>query len=463
MYDYDVVVVGGGIGGTAIGGILAFNGLKTLLVEKNEVVGGRCTSYEREGFRVDVGVHTFGRSGKGPLGAVLRMMHMEDAVEWVLARNPGPAQFYGGKFWKFPRELEKLVPDSDYRELIKLLGDLMRIEDTHKLDSVSLKYWLSQYTDNVLVHSFFNGICTMYFVVPYHEASAGEFVRCMSSLAKDMSTGYPKGGCISIPQAYTWGITKFGGDVKTGISAQKIVVEEGRVQGVELESGEFVSSGMVVSNAGIRETVNNLVGRKHFEREYLDYVEGLKYSMSAFTVKLALGKPVTHYKIVNSMTFEDPEEKFRAIAEGKVPEEVDLMVIVPSNYDPSLAPQGKQLIIAGTAVPRESFDKNREKWINNAMENLERMFPGLSKSLLWRDITTPKDIELLGGKEATVVGIAQTSEQSGVNRPKSALPIEGLYLVGGDAGGWGIGTEMAAESAINCSEIILREVKKAKG
>ena len=146
MSGYDVVVVGGGIGGTAIGGILAFNGLKTLLVEKNGVVGGRCTSYEREGFKVDVGVHTFGRSGKGPLGAVLRMMHMEDAVEWVLARNPGPAQFYGGKFWKFPRELEKLVPESDYRELIRLLGELMRIEDTHKLDGVSLKSWLSQYT-----------------------------------------------------------------------------------------------------------------------------------------------------------------------------------------------------------------------------------------------------------------------------------------------------------------------------
>jgi prolycopene isomerase len=37
------------------------------------------------------------------------------------------------------------------------------------------------------------------------------------------------------------------------------------------------------------------------------------------------------------------------------------------------------------------------------------------------------------------------------------LPIEGLYLVGGDAGGWGIGTEMAAKSALECAELIMEK------
>jgi len=35
-----------------------------------------------------------------------------------------------------------------------------------------------------------------------------------------------------------------------------------------------------------------------------------------------------------------------------------------------------------------------------------------------------------------------------------------LYLVGGDAGGWGIGTELAAQSAIDCAELILSNTKK---
>jgi phytoene dehydrogenase-like protein len=77
----DTVIVGGGIGGTAVGALLATAGQKVLLLEKNSIIGGRCASYERDGFIVDVGVHLFGLSGNGPLGEVCRRCGDPDAIE----------------------------------------------------------------------------------------------------------------------------------------------------------------------------------------------------------------------------------------------------------------------------------------------------------------------------------------------------------------------------------------------
>jgi len=460
MAEYDVIIIGGGVGGTGVGALLASKGLKILLIEKNDNIGGRCSTYTKEGFKMDVGIHSFGRTGKGPLGKILNMIGMQEAVEWVLARKPGPRWYHKGQFWAFPRELKNFIPDSEFSIIMKLFRDVMRIKDTQKLDSISVKSWLSEYTSNALIHSFISIFSSIYLVTPYYMASAGEFVRCLSSLSKDLSLGYPKGGCIAVPLAYTNGIKKFGGVVKTKLSAEKIVVKDGKVQGVELNNGEFVSSKIVISNAGIRETINKLVGRDYFNKKYLEYTDNLKYSMSAVTFKIALKKPITHYKVVSLFNFEDHETKFRSILDGKVPDDVDLFIPVPSNYDPNLAPKGKQLILAGTAVSPENFEKHKEKWIKNSMKSLEMVFPELSNNLLWMDVTTPKDIEILGGKESSVVGISQSVGQVGVDRPSSVLPIEGLYLVGGDAGGWGIGTELAAQSAIDCAELILSNKKK---
>jgi len=460
MTDYDAAIIGSGVGGTGVGALLASKGLKILLIEKNDLIGGRCSTYIKEGYKLDVGIHSFGRTSKGPLGKILNIIGMQNAVEWVLARNPGPRWFHKGQFWAFPRELKNFVSDSDYSIIMKLFRDVLRIKDTQKLDNISVKSWLSQYTDNNLIHSFISIFSSIYLVTPYYTASAGEFVRCLSSLSKDLSLGYPKGGCIAVPLAYSEGIKKFGGIIKTKQSAERIVIKDEKVQGVELNNGEFISSKMVVSNAGIRETINNLVGRDYFEKKYLEYTDNLKYSMSAVTLKIALKKPITDYKVVSLFNLENHETKFRSILKGHVPDDVDLFIPIPSNYDLNLAPKGKQLIMAGTAVSPEKFEKHKEKWIQNSMKSLEMVFPDLSDNLLWMDVTTPKAIEILGGKESAVIGIAQSVGQVGADRPSSVLPIEGLYLVGGDAGGWGIGTELAAQSALDCAEIILNNTKK---
>ena len=98
---------------------------------------------------------------------------------------------------------------------MKLINETSKIKATNKLDTNDVKSWLSQYTSNTLIHSYFFMICGLYFVIPYYLASTGEFIRSLTSLNKHQSVGYPNGGCISIPLAFTEAIKKFGGEVKT--------------------------------------------------------------------------------------------------------------------------------------------------------------------------------------------------------------------------------------------------------
>ena len=67
-----VVVIGSGIGGSAATLLLAHAGIPVTLVEKNRRLGGSCSGYEKQGFRIDMGTHMFCRGAKGPLGEVLR-------------------------------------------------------------------------------------------------------------------------------------------------------------------------------------------------------------------------------------------------------------------------------------------------------------------------------------------------------------------------------------------------------
>jgi len=53
--DYDVIVIGAGCGGLSCGALLAKRGMKTLVLEQNDIIGGCCSTFEAEGFHFDTG------------------------------------------------------------------------------------------------------------------------------------------------------------------------------------------------------------------------------------------------------------------------------------------------------------------------------------------------------------------------------------------------------------------------
>ncbi|MHA1788388.1 MAG: FAD-dependent oxidoreductase, partial [Candidatus Helarchaeota archaeon] len=57
--NFDAIIIGSGIGGSACAALLSAEGFKTLVLEKNKEIGGMCSSYKKQGFILDSAIHVF--------------------------------------------------------------------------------------------------------------------------------------------------------------------------------------------------------------------------------------------------------------------------------------------------------------------------------------------------------------------------------------------------------------------
>jgi len=494
MNKYDVIIIGSGVGGVGVGALLSHSGLRTLVIEKNKIIGGRCSSYvkidkEKKKWIIDLGVHGFARTDKGPFGEILKRIQMSDAIKWYHPplENP-PLIRVQNQNLPFPvppylnfEDLKKLIPilgltDQDLKDLFGIFSMVMTIND-RKLEKIynsnlTFDEWLGEKTSNDLIRGLFASICLLQTVVlPWDSgnkkgAAAAEIIKCMRYWYNDASSGYPLGGCISIPQGFINGMRKYGGEIITGQKVTKIFVDDGNAVGIEV-GDETLSSDIIISNIGIKETVE-LVGQKFFPAEYVKYVKNLQMSegeseLNLITIKVGLDKKVTNSPSVfggltdPSEDF-DPKQAIKDIMNDRIPKSFGLFCPIPSNCDPNLAPPGKQLLNIGTAGPTKS--NHWDEWIEWYIDLLEDTFPGVKKHIMWVDVTKSEDIKAWTGRQTgDIIGVAQCVGQVGKKRPKIITPIKNLYLVGADVGAWGIGTEMAAQSALDCADIVLNKIK----
>ena len=183
--------------------------------------------------------------------------------------------------------------------------------------------------------------CT--FVTRADETPVGEWVRCSREMAIKQPTGYPIGGTGAIPEAYVRIMQEHGGRLHRATPIRRIVVEGRVAKGVELRNGAFEASDIVISNAGIKPTVNSLVGREHYSREFLERVDGYEYSLCCGAVKVALDEPIVEDRgLILYIGTDDLAALEEEMGSGRVPNEMQYMMVpIISTVDPTACPEGR--------------------------------------------------------------------------------------------------------------------------
>ena len=454
MKKYEAIIIGTGIGGAAVSALLAHEGRKVLIVDKNKIVGGRCTSYEHKGFTLDLGVHLFGVGNKGSLGEVLRMTGMPDAIDWVTIRRS--SQQVGGESKKYSqKDMIKSLPVEEQNNLTNLFARVHLITDQEiaELWYVPVEKWMNEYTRHPLAHAFIGSIVGQYFCVPSPVASAAEFIKCFKEVLVARSSAYPKGGCIAIPKAYLSVLEKYGGEVRLSTDVKNVIVEGGAAVGVRLKDGSELRAPVIISNADIKATVTDLVGAEHFPKEYVEKITKLTYADSCIMFKIGLKEKITDDQL--RMYMPDDRTPMNKAADKQKPDAVPArmpgMIVVPTNFDSSLGPDDdKQLICFGTGI-RTATDLSKQDWDawRTALRNsLYSAFPQAQDKVLWEKMDTPQLVNAYAGEDGNIIGVGQTVDQIHERRPSVVSPLKGLYYSSAEAGGHGTGTELAASSAM---------------
>ncbi len=497
---YDAIVIGGGHNGLVAAAYLARAGRRVLLLERRSTVGGAAATEEfHPGFRGPTGATLCGLL----LPAIVRDLGLaahglqflpcdpevvalgEDGKALRLWRDPAKAQAEISTF--STRDAEAYPQFTDFLTRLATVADpvlsstppdieslgiadelilLRRAWTARKLGKegvgqavrmvpMSVRSVLNERFETELLKASFAidaliGVCRG----PWSPGTAFGLLHHFLARARGTPWSFVRGGMGNLSRALAAAAQAAGVAIRTDAAVERILVQDGRVSGVRLASGETIAASVVLSNADPKRTFLQLVDPAELGLEFTNQVRNIQMDGAVAKVNFALdaapalatpgdgGRVVPHFRIGPSLEY--LERAYDDAKYGAMSEHPFLDAVVPTVVDPDLAPAGRHVMsvlvqYAPYRLKQGTWDDQRERIGDTAADLLEEHIPGFRKMVLGREVLTPADLEqrfgLTGGH---IYHGEMTLNQQFVLRPvpgwsQYRTPIAGLYLCGSGA------------------------------
>jgi phytoene dehydrogenase-like protein len=527
MKSWDAIVVGAGHNGLVNACYLQRAGLDVLVVEKNDWIGGAAVSRELTPgflysncsyvcslFRPEImrdlelprhGLQVIAYEGGAVLtqdGDYLASYRDHDAHRREYARwSPRDAEAYERYARDVTRQcrfiqplLMRTAPDPtslrprDLSELAYLgrkFAGLSAPEMAEMLRfwTMSISDFLDEYfeTDVIKAYLALSGIIgtalgpmspgTAYVLLHHYMGEVDGSVGAW---------GYARGGMGAVTRALADSFRASGGTIRTEAEVERVLVRNGRSEGVVLAGGEEIRSRLVVSNADVKRTFLKLVDEKELPEPFLRRVRNFKIRGSSGKVNIALDSmpefpalpkdsPCLRGDLHFTDTIERMERGYDDWKAGRWSADPFLDMVMPTTLDPTMAAPGKHFMSCFVQYcppkveGREWTDADRDAFGETVISQIADYSPGFRDRIVHMEVRTPRELEAeVGLTEGNIFQGELTFDQLLFNRPVPGYaqyrsPLGGLYICGSSTHpGGGV---MGAPGR-NAAYEILRDLKK---
>lgn len=490
---YDVVIVGSGLGGLVSGVILAKEGYRVCVLEKNNQFGGNLQTFVRDKTIFDTGIHYIGGLQQGQnlhqyfkyLGIIddLNLKKMdEDAYDVISFEDENEEFPHAQGYANFVEKLSQYFPD-DQKSIEQYLQKITETCDAFPLYNLQSE---GQYDTTIFGQNAKQTIETIVSNKKLSAVLAGSnflyagiaekspfYLHALSVNSYIQSSWRCVNGGSQITKQLVKQLRHHGADIFKYHEVIRFETDENAVKSVELKDGRSVSGNLFLSNIELK-TMLDLIGKDKFRKPFYERVKNFEDVISAFSLYLVfkpdsfpyINRNCYHFKsadaVWNAHDYDEnswPKHYMASMnATHKSEEFADGMTFLTYMKYSEVEQWADTFNTTAEKSERgETYEDFKNRKAEILLREVEKKFPGIRECIQSMHTSTPLSYrDYIGSHHGSLYGYVRDSKDPMRTFVPNKTKLDNLYLVGQSVSVHGVlGVTIGAVAT--CAEIVGKE------